>query len=99
MNRLPIFQDPNKNFMLHQTSWDAAISPVLNNEINQGMQLTNISLSIGANKINHLLSRKQIGWIITDLNANANIYRSEPLNDKTLVLTSDSNCIISVWVY
>jgi hypothetical protein len=89
MNNLPIFQDPNKNFML----------PVMNNEINQGILLTNIPLINGATTINHLLSRKQQGWMIADVNAAATIYRSQPLNDKTLTLTSNAACLISIWVF
>jgi hypothetical protein len=99
MTNLPIFQDPNKNFMLHQTSWKAAILPVMNNEINQGILLTNIPLINGATTINHLLSRKQQGWMIADVNAAATIYRSQPLNDKTLTLTSNAACLISIWVF
>lgn len=99
MNNLPIFKDQNQNFMLHQTSWKAAILPVLNNEINQGILLENITITTGINVINHLLGRKQIGWIITDKNSNANLYRSVELNNKTLTLTSDANSIISLWVF
>lgn len=99
MASLPIFKDSNKNFMMHQTSWSAAILPTLNNEINQGILLENIALTAGINTINHLLGRKQIGWQISDIDANASMYRSQPLNDKTLTLTVSAPCNVALWVF
>lgn len=96
---LPIFQTKDKNFSLMQTSWKAALTPVLQNEINQGLLISNVPISAGVNTINHLLSRNQQGYIITDITAAATLFRSQPLNDKTLTLTSSANCVISLWVF
>lgn len=95
---LPIFQTDNQTIQLMQYSWKAAITPVLNSPINQGILLSNIQLTAGSNTINHLLGRKMVGWILTDKDGNATIYRSEPLNNKTLTLTTDIDCMISLWV-
>lgn len=99
MASLPIFQDSNKNFMLHQTQWKAAITPVLTNYLNQGQLIQDISLINGTIKINHGLGRQMIGFIQTDITAPATYYRSAPLNDLTLSLTSNAASTISLWVF
>ena len=80
-----------------QTKWKAAITPVINNEINQGSLIEGVALINGATVINHLLGRQMVGWMIVDINAAATVYRSAGLNDKTLTLTSDAIAIASVW--
>lgn len=82
-----------------QTSWAQQLNPLIKNQLTQGLLLSNISLINGVTVINHLLSRTQIGFIITDINAAATIYRSQALNAKTLTLTSNANCVISLWVF
>lgn len=98
MNSLPIFQTKDQTLSLLQTSWKAALTPVIQNEINQGL-LIQANLAVGVNVINHLLSRTQIGWVVTDVNAVAKIYRSAALNDTTLTLTSDAICSVSLWCF
>ena len=99
MASLPIFKSNDKNFMLHQTSWKAALTPIINNEINQGLLITGIQLINGTITINHLLDRKMVGFIQADIDAPANYYRSQPLNDKTLTLTSNAAATIALWVF
>lgn len=82
-----------------QNRWASIIEPVLGNLILQGNTLKNIQLINGSNVINHLLSRMQQGWIITDVNASASIYRSQPFNDKTLTLTSNAACIVNIYCF
>lgn len=96
---LPIFKDDNQNLMLLQTKWKSAIQPMLASVLGQGIFLSNIDLIAGENVINHLLGRKQQGWIITDINAVANIYKFGAFNDKTLTLTSDVPCNIGIWCF
>lgn len=99
MANLPIFQDENKNLMLLQTKWKQSIQPMLDNTLSQGLLLSNIDLIVGENVINHLLSRKQQGWILTDIDTVANIYKFGSFNDKTLTLTSDTPCRVGIWVF
>lgn len=87
------------NLDLMQTQWATQLNPLLKNQLTQGILLTNIPIINGVTVINHLLSRNQIGYIITDINAAASIYRSAPLNDKTLTLTSNAAAVISLWVF
>ncbi len=98
MVSLPIFQTPDRTLSLLQTSWKAALTPVIQNEINQGL-LIQATLINGVTVINHLLSRKQIGWYVTDIDTAATIYRSAALNDSTLTLTSNAACTVSLWVF
>ncbi len=82
-----------------QTKWATELNPIISNEIVNGLLLSNITITTGVNVINHLLGRKQIGWYITDINAAAQIYRSQPLNNLQLTLTSDADCVASLWVF
>ena len=79
--------------------WASQLDPVLRNLLVQGILLSDITIKTGVNVINHKLGRKQIGYIITDQNSKASLYRSQPLNSLTLTLTSDADSIISIWVF
>ena len=48
---------------------------------------------------NHGLQQTMQGWMITDINAAATVYRSQPLNDKTLTLTSSAACTVDLVVF
>lgn len=97
---LPIFKDDNQNLQLLQSKWKGIIDPILSNPILAGLQINSVTISSGhAAIINHRLDRKQQGWFIVDQNAPANIARIQPLNDKTLTLSSDAAVTVAVWVY
>lgn len=82
-----------------QSVWKSQLDPLLANVMLKGLQLSNIPLINGVNTINHLLSRKQQGWFITDVDGAATIFRSQPLNDKTLTLTSNAAVNVNIWVF
>jgi hypothetical protein len=82
-----------------QTRWKSLLDPVLSNELNSIIILKDVSLKSGSNVINHLLGQNQAGWIITDIQGSASVYRSAPFNDKTLTLTSSANVVVSIGVY
>lgn len=84
---------------LLQTNWAALINPLLKNPLSKGIFLPSISLVTGNNVINHLLGRKQQGWLISDQDAAASIYRSQPFNDITLTLNSSANCVVTLYVF
>lgn len=84
---------------LMQTRWASELNPLLRNKLIQGVLIPNVSLKVGDTAINHLLQRQQIGYIITDINGPAIVYRSEPFNTLTLTLTSDAACVVSVWCF
>lgn len=82
-----------------QIKWASEIDPILRNQLLQGILLQNVPIVSGVNVINHKLGRNQVGYIITDINAAATIYRSQPLNNLTLTLTSDAACVVSLWCF
>lgn len=97
---LPQYQGGDQPFQLMQSSWSAQLNPMLANPIINGFQLNNITIASGsAVAINHLLGRMQQGWFLVDQNAPAKIARIQPLNNKTLTLSSDATVTVAVWVY
>lgn len=96
---LPQFQSNNRDFQLFQNAWASQLNPLLQNPLVHGLFLKNIALIMGTNMINHLLGRKQQGYIITDINASAVIYRSSPFNAQTLTLTSNGGCVVNIYVF
>lgn len=81
------------------TTWSSALTPLLRNKLTDGNLIQNIAIIAGVNNINHLLQRQQQGFIITDIDAPAQLYRSQAFNQLTLTLTSDAPCTISVWCF
>jgi hypothetical protein len=96
---LPIYQVKDKTLMQLQTVWKSQLTPAIQSPIIQGLQLDGVKLLVGANTINHLLQRQMQGWMIVDINGAAAIYRSQPLNDTTLTLTSNAIVTVSIWAY
>lgn len=85
---------------LAQTKWAATLNPVIALPILNGVLLTDIVLA--ANEplaINHMLQRKQQGWMITDLTSNAAVWRTVAFNALTLTLEASANVTISIWVF
>lgn len=82
-----------------QVRWASELDPILKNQLIQGNLISNISLINGVNTINHLLGRKQVGYIITDIDGAATIYRSASLNNLTLTLTSNAAVNVSIWCF
>lgn len=89
----------NLPLALMQTQWSSQLNPLLQIPMLQGVAISNLVLKTGANQINHLLQRKPQGWFVTDINASATIYRSQPFNSNTLTLTSSAPVTVSLWVY
>lgn len=80
--------------------WASKLNPVLANILIQGLQLSGIILVANTPQtINHLLGKMQTGWIVTDQNAAANIFRTQAFNATTLTLESNANVTINLWVY
>lgn len=84
---------------LMQQKWKSELDPVISIPFLDGLKLHSISLINGVTVINHKLQRNQQGYFITDINAAAAIYRSQPFNQTTLTLTSNAACVIDLWVF
>lgn len=96
---LPNIQSDDTEFQLMQNKWSAILNPLIAKPLSSANILKDIPITMGVNTINHLLGRKMQGWIICDIDANAILYRSQPLNDKTLTITSNGNCTVNLVVY
>ena len=84
-----------------QVQWAAALNPVLSNLIVNGLLLSNVAIASGTTVINHMLARNMLGWMITDIQGAATIYRpnTTPFNDKTLTLVSNAAVTANIWVF
>lgn len=96
---LPYIQSNDLTLSLLQTRYRSVLNPLLALPISNASFLTDIDLINGTTIVNHKLGRKMQGWVVTDVNAAATIYRAMPLNDKTLTLVSNAACTVSLMVY
>lgn len=96
---LNLFKSPDQILMLMQKQWTSQLNPLLANILTQGTILSGIKLISGNTTFNHYLGRQMTGWILVDQNAQAQIYRSQPLNSQTLTLTSDAGVTVSLWIF
>lgn len=97
--RLPYYKDDNQTMTLLQNGWSRIINPILSNPVNNSSQLKGITLVAGDNVINTKLGKKAQGWIVSDINAAVQIYRSAPFNDLTLTLNSSGNAVIDLVIF
>lgn len=96
---LPKIRDDNQSFQLMQDKWASILNPLLAKPLSDANMLKHVDLINGVTVVNHLLGRLMQGWIISDSNAAATIYRSQPFNDSTLTLTSNAACTINLLVF
>lgn len=96
---LALFHTDSRDLTLLQTSWSTELNPVLANPLVNGIFRKGIALINGVTTINHLLGRKQQGFIITDINGAALVYRSLPFNNLTLTLTSNATVTVDLYIF
>lgn len=97
--QLPFFKSDDPTLELLQTKWRSILNPLIAQPISSGNPLNGISLAASANVINHKLGRVPQGWFVTDVNTSTIIYRSGPMNDKTITLTSSNAATVNLWVF
>lgn len=90
---------PHLDWKLANTKWSSELNPILANPLNNVSLLSNVSLLVGANVINHGLGHTQQGWFLVDQQGVASIARSAPFNSLTLTLTSDAAVTVSIGVF
>ncbi len=96
---LPIFKDQSQNLMLMQNKWASELNPILALPLNNMVITKGVELSVGVNVINHKLGATPQGWIITDIDGVATIYRSAPFSKLTLTLTSSAAVTVNLGVF
>lgn len=98
-SQLPQFQGGGTPFQLLQTAWASLLNVLLKNPSLQSCLITGVPLVNGVSVINHRLGRTMQGWRLADINGAASIYRSAPLNDLTLTLTSNAAVVVNLEVF
>jgi hypothetical protein len=103
VQQLPQFQGADDPILqLLQNSWAQALNPVLRNPLIQGRLMEGVQLQVGDNTLDHLLGRKLQGWMITRIDAAAQVYDKQATNQRpqlTLVLNSNAAAVVSLWVF
>ena len=100
MSQLPLQQTNIKDLSLLQTKWKSTLDPLLANPSNNSSIVSNIVLVANVPKtINHYLGQQMTGWKVIDINANANVWRTQPMNNTTITLQASANCVINIEVF
>ena len=100
MAQLPIMQSGDQTLNLMQNRWGSVLNPVLQNPLLYGNLIADVALTTGDNTINHRLGREPLGYIIVAVDAAAVIYQvASTMPNLTLVLNSDVDCTISIYVF
>jgi hypothetical protein len=97
--QVPYIQTDSKDLSQIQTKWRSVLNPLLAAPMVQVKVLKGIKLKNGINNIDHLLQQTMQGWFITDIDGAATIYRSAPLKDLTLTLTSNASVTVNLAVF
>lgn len=82
-----------------QSSWKSVLEPVLSIPLNDGILLQSVALASGVTVVNHRLGRKLVGWMVTDRDGAASVYRSAAKNELTLTLTSSGAITVDLFVF
>lgn len=104
-NTLPKFQVINTNtpdLGTVQQNLVRTLNPIFNTPILGGNLLTNQTLSIGLNSINHGLGRNLNGWIPVRVRAAATFFDSQDSNQTptlTLALNSSAAVVVDLYVF
>jgi len=87
------------NLPLLLTKWKSILDPVLANPQTNMSILKNVALATGNNQIPHLLGQVQQGWIITDIQGAATIYRNKDFSGTYLYLHSSAAVTVNIGVF
>jgi hypothetical protein len=90
---------PKLSWELANPLWAQVLNPVITNPLNGIQVLQNVALINGATVVNHRLGKQMQGWFIVDMDSAATVYRSAPLNDKTITLTSNAAVNVNLAVF
>lgn len=90
---------PSLSWPLANPKWAAELNPIITNPFNNVQILTDVQLKIGDNVLNHGLGKLQQGWVLTDIQGVATVYRSAPFTTTTLTLHSSADVTVSIGVF
>ena len=84
---------------LANPKWASELNPIIANPMTNMSILQNVVLASGTNIINHGLGRTQQGWVLTDIQGAATVYRNASFNNTTLSLSSSAAVTVSIGVF
>ena|ERR1035437_1971864 len=85
-----------------QSNIQDVLSQIVLDPFIDGITLTDINIRVGSNTINHTLGRNVIGYIVVSQDQIGNITTLQKTNrnqNKTLMLNSDQNMIVSLRIF
>jgi hypothetical protein len=92
----------NLSLPLLLTQWSGTLNPLLKSPIATPVLLSKISLTSGANTINHTLGTTLQGYIVVLNSAAATFYDSQSTNPspaRTLILNASADTVVSLLVF
>jgi len=98
MKGMALVQTDDKNVNQLQQNVKQVIDPLLKNAVLYGNKV-NQNLVIGSNTINHGLGRTLQGWIITEINGSASIYRVNKDSEPARLLYLVSSAAVNADIY
>ena len=82
-----------------QDNVDAAIGPIIDKPIVDGVLLKSIALTTGSiDIVSHKLGRTPLGYIIVKRSADSTIWESET-NKRSINLNCSADVTVSIWVF
>jgi hypothetical protein len=100
--KFQVIQSTDQDLMTVQQNLTRTLNPIFSTQTLGGNILSNITLTIGSNTINHKLGRNLSGWQIIRQRAAASIFDTQDNNktpDLTLTLTSSAPVSVDLYVF
>lgn len=89
----------DRDLMLLQSNTDAVFQQLRNCPLLDGVLVEAVTLTTSNTTVDHTLGRQPLGFIVTDLNKDATIFRAA-WNAKTITLQSSATATIaSFWIF
>ena len=80
--------------------YDRLLDILAQNPLLQGRLIEDVELDSTAVLVPHKLNRAYRGWIITDIDADVNVYNADtPLFESYIALVASGPCVVSLWVF
>jgi hypothetical protein len=98
VSQLPLIRT-SADLPVNAPRWKSLIDPMLANFFSNGVQLNQVALTTTPTIIPHTLGQVPQGWIVSDLNADAVVFRTAPLTSSTITLQATASCVVNLWVY
>lgn len=81
-----------------QTNVEQVLTPIATIPQNDGAAIRQVKLLTGINRIAQPLTRKPLGWYVTDKDTTADIYRSA-WDSRTVTLVTDNDVTVDIWIF